>query len=39
MEIRFENYERRIDRINECLKQNGIESFRGSSEDLLVTPA
>ncbi len=27
MEIRFENYERRIDRINECLKQNGIESL------------
>ncbi len=32
MMIRFEGYERRIDKINECLKQYGLNSLETSKE-------
>ncbi|NLB61322.1 MAG: GGGtGRT protein [Clostridiales bacterium] len=32
MEIRFESYERRINKINECLKENGIESLEAAQQ-------
>ena len=35
MTIRFEGYERRIDKINECLKNNGIESLE-QARDLCL---